>query len=111
MGTGGMKRKLSVAIAFLGNPKFILLATHYMEEAEILADNIAIMKLGSLQSEGNLLALKRRFGLGYKLRALLNHNYNTTTTNNKETNDKEEVESNVMLHNNIHHNNNYHINN
>ena len=106
--TGGMKRKLSVAIAFSGNPKFVLLdeptsgmdplsrrviwdllavkknevkdrvivlTTHYMEEAEILADTIAIMKLGKLQSCGNLLTLKRKFGLGYKLRALLSHSH------------------------------------
>merc|ERR1712151_729359 len=105
----GLQNKLhSVAIAFSGNPKFvlldeptsgmdplsrrviwdllskkknevkdrvILLTTHYMEEAEILADTIAIMKLGKLQSSGNLLCLKRKFGLGYKLRVLLSHHH------------------------------------
>jgi len=119
--TGGMKRKLSVAIAFCGNPKFvlldeptsgmdplsrrslwdllrkkkkdsvILLTTHYMEEAEILADRIAVMKYGQLQCVGTSLFLKRRFGMGYKLRVLMD---STITSNQPATSVSHDIENN-----------------
>ncbi|KAF9139101.1 ATP-binding cassette sub- A member 5 [Mortierella sp. GBA39] len=95
--SGGMKRKLSVALAFLGDPKVvlldepttgmdvftrkqvwqlmqdskagraILLTTHSMEEADALGDRIAILSDGQLQTMGSSLFLKNRFGLGYRL--------------------------------------------
>ncbi|KAF8929073.1 hypothetical protein BGZ58_009176 [Dissophora ornata] len=95
--SGGMKRKLSVALAFLGDPKVvlldepttgmdifskkqiwqlmqdskagraILLTTHSMEEADALSDRIAILSKGELQTLGSSLFLKNRFGVGYKL--------------------------------------------
>ena len=95
--SGGMKRKLSVALAFLGDPKVvlldepttgmdvftrkqvwqlmqdskagraILLTTHSMEEADALGDRIAILSHGKLQTLGSSLFLKNRFGLGYRL--------------------------------------------
>ncbi|KAG0366911.1 hypothetical protein BGX24_003475 [Mortierella sp. AD032] len=95
--SGGMKRKLSVALAFLGDPKVvlldepttgmdvftrkqvwqlmqdskagraILLTTHSMEEADALGDRIAILSDGHLQTMGSSLFLKNRFGLGYRL--------------------------------------------
>ncbi|KAF9925133.1 hypothetical protein FBU30_005026 [Linnemannia zychae] len=95
--SGGMKRKLSVALAFLGDPKVvlldepttgmdvftrkqvwqlmqeskagraILLTTHSMEEADALGDRIAILSAGQLQTMGSSLFLKNRFGLGYRL--------------------------------------------
>ncbi|KAG0300178.1 hypothetical protein BGZ98_009388 [Dissophora globulifera] len=95
--SGGMKRKLSVAIAFLGDPKVvlldepttgmdifskkqiwqlmqdskqgraILLTTHSMEEADALSDRIAILSKGELQTLGSSLFLKNRFGVGYRL--------------------------------------------
>jgi len=93
--SGGMKRRLSVAIALLGNPKVvyldepttgmdpinrrhvwdiieaakkgraIILTTHSMEEADILGDRIAIMARGSLRCIGSSLRLKNKFGAGY----------------------------------------------
>ena len=95
--SGGMKRKLSVSIALCGGSKFvvldeptagmdplarrdlwdllkacrtgrtILLTTHYMEEADVLGDRIAIMSRGQLQCLGSSTFLKRTFGAGYKL--------------------------------------------
>ncbi|KAL6751513.1 hypothetical protein V8C86DRAFT_2775895 [Haematococcus lacustris] len=95
--SGGMKRRLSVAIALLGDPKVvyldepttgmdpisrryvwdiiqeakvgraIVLTTHSMEEADILSDRIAIMALGRLRCIGSSIRLKQRFGSGYEL--------------------------------------------
>ncbi len=95
--SGGQQRKLSVAIAISGGSKFIvldeptagmdplarrelwdllaslrkgrtmLLTTHYMDEADILGDRVAIMSLGKLECIGTTQHLKRKFGSGYKL--------------------------------------------
>jgi ABC-type multidrug transport system ATPase subunit len=95
--SGGMKRRLSVAIAFIGDPKvvlldepttgldpkskrliwnlihrmkqdkLILLTTHSMEEAEKLSDRIVIMAFGQIRCIGNSLSLKSQFGAGYNL--------------------------------------------
>ena len=47
--------------------KTIILTTHYLDEADILGDRIAVMSRGRLQVTGSGLALKSRFGLGYHL--------------------------------------------
>ena len=47
--------------------RVLVLTTHYMDEADILADRIAVMSLGKLQCFGSSLFLKARFGLGYTL--------------------------------------------
>ena len=95
--SGGQKRKLSLAIALIGGSsivmldeptsgmdltarrkmwdmlkvqkrnRIIILTTHYMEEADILADRIAIMSSGKLYCLGSPLFLKKRFGVGYNL--------------------------------------------
>lgn len=41
----------------------ILLSTHYMEEADLLGDRIAILAKGQLQCCGSPLFLKSRYGL------------------------------------------------
>jgi ABC-type multidrug transport system ATPase subunit len=99
--SGGNKRKLSVAIALCADPKCLildeptsamdphsrravwellrakrkgrvtLLTTHFLDEAEILCDRIAVMKDGKLQCTGSLNFLKERFGLGYNLTVVL----------------------------------------
>ncbi|RLN48979.1 hypothetical protein BBJ28_00019753, partial [Nothophytophthora sp. Chile5] len=95
--SGGMKRKLSVAISLLGdsslvfldeptsgmdpysrrstweillnnrNDRVMVLTTHFMDEADILGDRIAIMAEGELRCCGSSLFLKNRFGAGYNL--------------------------------------------
>ncbi len=45
----------------------ILLTTHFMEEADVLGDRIAIMSKGRVQCYGSPLYLKRQFGKGYTL--------------------------------------------
>lgn len=95
--SGGMKRKLSVGIAlcagsnviFLDEPtsgmdpgarriiwdllqqerpgRTILLTTHFMEEADLLGDRIAIMANGVVQCCGSSLFLKKKYGAGYRL--------------------------------------------
>lgn len=99
--SGGNKRKLSLAIALCGDPQFLmldeptsgmdvasrrncwdllrrkregrvtLLTTHFLDEASLLADRIAVMKDGQLQCCGSELFLKDRFGLGYNLTVVL----------------------------------------
>ncbi|KAL2633831.1 hypothetical protein R1flu_005310 [Riccia fluitans] len=95
--SGGMKRKLQVAIAMIGGSKVvfldeptsgmdpharrgmwdllrsfkqgraIVLTTHYMDEADLLCDRIAIMSEGRLRCCGSSLYLKAKFGVGYNL--------------------------------------------
>lgn len=45
----------------------MLLTTHFMDEADLLGDRIAIMAGGRLQCCGSSFFLKKRFGAGYHL--------------------------------------------
>ncbi|XP_027871976.1 ATP-binding cassette sub-family A member 1-like isoform X2 [Xiphophorus couchianus] len=95
--SGGMQRKLSVALAFVGGSKVvildeptagvdpyarrgiwdlllkyrqartIILSTHHMDEADILGDRIAIISHGKLCCVGSSLFLKTHLGTGYYL--------------------------------------------
>jgi ATP-binding cassette subfamily A (ABC1) protein 3 len=95
--SGGMKRKLSVAMSLIGDSKVIFLdeptsgmdpysrrrvwallqeyrknrvivvTTHQMDEAELLSDRIGIMSRGKLRCAGTSLFLKTRFASGYHL--------------------------------------------
>lgn len=95
--SGGMKRRLSVAIASMGDPQIIFLdepttgldplsrrrvwgmierlkegrviclTTHSMEEADVLGNEIAILASGRLRAIGTSLFLKNRFGKGYQV--------------------------------------------
>mmetsp|Transcript_22129 Transcript_22129/g.48128 ORF Transcript_22129/g.48128 Transcript_22129/m.48128 type:complete len:1680 (-) Transcript_22129:165-5204(-) len=90
--SGGMKRRLSVALATIGNAsvivldepttgmdpvsrrfvwkhisdikagRVILLTTHAMEEADLLADHVAIVSQGTLAAFGSPLELKTKHG-------------------------------------------------
>lgn len=99
--SGGQKRKLSIGIAVIGDPKIIildeptagvdpysrrhmwsvlqnrrhgkviLLTTHFMDEADILADRKAVVSKGKLRCCGSSLFLKNKFGIGYHLTLVL----------------------------------------
>ena len=47
--------------------RVIVLTTHSMEEADLLADRIAIMARGRVVAEGTSADLKSRYGVGYTL--------------------------------------------
>ncbi|KAF4784364.1 ABC transporter [Colletotrichum scovillei] len=48
----------------------IILTTHFLDEADLLADNIAILSKGSLKAEGSSVALKNALGDGYRIHVL-----------------------------------------
>ena len=104
--SGGMKRKLSVALACLGDAPLIildeptsgmdpvsrselwevvlqlkkdhtvLLTTHSMEEADALSDRLGIMVMGHLRAIGSPYSMKQTYGKGYKVDILLNEGHN-----------------------------------
>uniref|UniRef100_A0A452RCQ7 ABC transporter domain-containing protein n=1 Tax=Ursus americanus TaxID=9643 RepID=A0A452RCQ7_URSAM len=93
--SGGMKRKLSIGISLIAGSKVlildeptsgmdaisrraiwdllqqhksdrtVLLTTHFMDEADLLGDRVAIMAKGELQCCGSSLFLKQKYGAGY----------------------------------------------
>ncbi|KAG2465250.1 ABCAD protein, partial [Polypterus senegalus] len=95
--SGGTRRKLSIAIAFIGNSSMIILdeptdgvdpcarrgiwdvllknrvgrtivlTTHHLDEAEVLSDQIAIMDQGQLKCCGSPSNLKEMYGKGNSL--------------------------------------------
>ncbi|XP_040176029.1 ATP-binding cassette sub-family A member 3-like [Anopheles arabiensis] len=95
--SGGMKRKLAVGMALCGGSKVVLLdeptsgmdpsarralwnllqkekqnrtmllSTHFMDEADVLGDRIAIMAEGKLKAVGSPFFMKKTFGVGYRL--------------------------------------------
>lgn len=58
----------------------IFITTHYMEEAEALADKIAIISHGQLLCYGPSIQLKRRFETGYILKLLTNEQFKQVQT-------------------------------
>ncbi|KAI5799029.1 hypothetical protein EDC01DRAFT_716765 [Geopyxis carbonaria] len=99
--SGGQKRKLQLAAMFTGNStvcaidevssgldplsrrkiwdivlaargeRTILMTSHYLDEADLLADHIAILSKGRLKCEGSAVALKTQLGGGYRVHAPL----------------------------------------
>ncbi|UJR36716.1 hypothetical protein I4U23_029432 [Adineta vaga] len=96
--SGGMKRRLSIGISLMGDPKVlildeptsgidpynrrliwtmirkmkeagkcIILTTHFLEEADVLSDRIAIMTSGRLQASGTPDFLKSQTEFEYRL--------------------------------------------
>lgn len=61
------RRKLWDMLKKYKQGRILILTTHYMDEADILGDRIAIMAEGEVQCIGSSLFLKNRFGVGYNL--------------------------------------------
>jgi ABC-type multidrug transport system ATPase subunit len=55
-----MKRKIWDFIKMKKRERIIIITTHHMEEAEYLADRIAIMYLGKLKCSGTPFFLKNK---------------------------------------------------
>ncbi|SPN99014.1 related to ABC transporter [Cephalotrichum gorgonifer] len=61
------RRKIwDILLAERGN-RTIILTTHFLDEADLLADHIAILSKGTLRAEGSPVALKDSFGAGYRI--------------------------------------------
>jgi ABC-type multidrug transport system ATPase subunit len=63
----GARRALWDMLKNYRSDRIIILTTHYMDEADVLGDRIAIMAKGQMMCLGSSLFLKKRFGAGYKL--------------------------------------------
>lgn len=93
--SGGQKRKLQLAMMFTGGSRVcaidevssgldplsrrkiwdillrergartLIFTTHFLDEADLLADNIAILSKGTLRAEGSSVELKHKLGGGY----------------------------------------------
>jgi ATP-binding cassette, subfamily A (ABC1), member 3 len=64
------RREMWDVLLRLKKTNSILVTTHYMEEADVLSDKIAIMGNGELIAYGTSLFLKREFGDGYTIKLL-----------------------------------------
>lgn len=95
--SGGQKRKLQLAMMFTGGSSIccvdevssgidplsrrkiwdilltergrrtIILTTHFLDEADLLADHIAMLSRGNLKASGTSVALKNELGSGYRV--------------------------------------------
>lgn len=95
--SGGTRRRLCVALAFLGSPKLVILdepgagvdpaarrriwrlidqhrigrtvilSTHHLDEADMLSDTVVVMHKGKILCTGSPLSLKMMHGRGYRL--------------------------------------------
>lgn len=98
--SGGQKRKLQLGLMLIGDSaiccvdevssgidplsrrkiwdillrergsRTIIMTTHFLDEADLLADNIAILSKGRLRAEGSSVQLKDTFGSGYRVHVL-----------------------------------------
>ncbi|KAL2935075.1 ABC transporter A family member 2 [Bienertia sinuspersici] len=115
--SGGMRRRLSVAAALIGDPKLVILdepttgmdpltrrhvwdiiesskrgraivlTTHSMEEADVLSDRIGIMAKGKLRCIGTPIRLKMRFGTGF----VAHMNFDNNNAGETENRSREEL--------------------
>ncbi|OCT45806.1 ABC transporter domain containing protein [Cladophialophora carrionii] len=101
--SGGQRRKLQLAMMFTGGSRVccvdevssgldplsrrkiwdillaergsrsIILTTHFLDEAELLADYIAILSKGTLKASGTSVELKHKLGSGYRVHVYKTH--------------------------------------
>ncbi|RMZ84070.1 hypothetical protein DV737_g1395, partial [Chaetothyriales sp. CBS 132003] len=106
--SGGQKRKLQLAMMFTGGSsvccidevssgldplsrrkiwdillaergkRTIVLTTHFLDEADLLADHIAILSRGKLKASGTSVELKHSFGSGYRVHVYHTHGDHST---------------------------------
>ena len=121
--SGGMRRRLSVALAFAGDPthvvldeptagvdpharrqiqslllkkakgKAVLITTHHLDEAERLGTRVAVLHKGELACAGSAEALKARYDVGYRLVVTLRQPHLTIAANERE---KESVAASLL---------------
>eukprot|EP00941_MAST-03F_sp_MAST-3F-sp1_P000804 g804.t1 len=117
--SGGMKRRLCVAIALMGSPKVILLdepttgldplarrnlwsvitkatstssillTTHSMEEAEVLCSRIGIMVKGKIRCLGRPSTLRSQLGQFYKMSLVVNQQLRVKVGQDQQTSSKD----------------------
>lgn len=75
----------------------MLLTTHFMDEADLLGDRIAIMAEGQIKCCGSSLFLKNKYGVGYHMAVVKATNCNVSMVTNvvKEYVPSAQLESNV----------------
>ena len=118
--SGGMQRKLSIATAFVGGSKTVILdeptagvdpysrrgiwnllikhkekrtiimSTHFMDEADLLGDRIAIINNGKLVCVGSSLFLRARYGNGYYLTLVMNDGSEDVTKSLEDVEEEED---------------------
>lgn len=101
--SGGQKRKLQLSMMFTGGSRVccvdecssgvdalarkkiwnillkergartIIFTTHFLDEADLLSDQIAILSKGSLKAHGSAVELKHRLGSGYRIHVSNRH--------------------------------------
>lgn len=101
--SGGQKRKLQLALMFTGGSRVccvdecssgvdalarqklwnillkergartIIFTTHFLDEADLLSDQIAILSKGGLKARGSAVELKHRLGSGYRIHVFNSH--------------------------------------
>lgn len=107
--SGGQKRKLQLAMMFTGGSRVccvdeissgldplsrrkiwdillaergtrtMMLTTHFLDEADVLSDQIVILSRGQLKAEGSAVELKHRLGGGYRIVLRRSSNYTAPT--------------------------------
>ena len=122
--SGGMRRRLSVALAFAGDPthvvldeptagvdpharrqiqalllkkakgKAVLITTHHLDEAERLGTRVAVLHKGELACAGSAEALKARYDVGYRLVVTLRGSPRLTMAANEK--EKESVAASLL---------------
>ena len=75
----------SILLAERGK-RTVILTTHFLDEAEFLADHMVIMHDGELKAEGSVSELKSKLGSGYRVHILPNVSAESDT-NIKQTSD------------------------
>ena len=106
--SGGQKRKIQLAMMFTGGSSIccvdevssgldpisrrkiwdillakrgeatIILTTHFLDEADLLADHIAMLSKGSLKASGTTVELKQTLGAGYRVHVYHTHGHETS---------------------------------